>query len=114
MNMTDEKYKKYIVNKDFGVEGYDNLYDIFEYWKQNHGLVDCRFYYKNVSYIIQVEYFPVPEYGKPYISYYLKPDYSDEHITYFDSFEEMLENYRLQDGTLLLDYMTDPKYADAE
>ena len=35
MDMTDEKYKKYIVNEDFGVEDYDNLYDIFEYWKQN-------------------------------------------------------------------------------
>ena len=114
MDMTDEKYKKFVVNENFGVEYYNNLYDIFEYWKNNPGFVDYSFRYKTVGYAINIEDFPVPEHGKPYISYYLTNDWSDEHITYFDSFEEMLENYHLQDGTLLLDYMTDPKYADAE
>ena len=112
--MTDEKYKKYVVNKDFGVYYYTNLYDIFEFWKSDSFLVDYRFGYRKVTYQICVEYVAGPNCGKPYIAYYLKPDYSDEHITYFDSFEEMFENYHLQDGTLLLDYMTDPKYADAE
>jgi len=110
--MTDEKFKKYTSN--YYYDDYNNLYDIIEYWKQNPGLVDCMFTYKKVEYVIQVECFPVSEYGKPYIAYYLAPDYEEEHITYFDSFEEMFENYHLQDGTLLLDYMTDPKYADAE
>jgi len=112
--MTDEKYKKYIMKKGFSIEYFDNLYDIIEYWKDNPGYVDYLFTYKNIDYVIQVEYFPGPNHGKPFVAYYLKPDFRDEHITYFDSFEEMLENYHLQDGTLLLDYMTDPKYADAE
>ena len=110
--MTDEKFKKYTTN--YYVEGYNNLYDILEYWKQNPARVEYDIWYKNVDYTIRVEDFPVPEHGKPYIAYYLNDDCSDEHITYFDTLEEMLENYHLQDGTLLLDYMTDPKYADAE
>ena len=93
--MTDEKYKNYITN--YYVEGYNNLYDIW---------------YKNIFYTIRTEYFPVPEYGKPYVAYYLKPDKSDEHITYFDTLEEMLENYHLQDGTLLLDFLTNPIYSE--
>lgn len=108
--MTDEKYRNYIVNEGLREEYHDNLYDILEYWKNNPGFVDCMFTYKNVKYIIRIEGFPVPERGKPYISYYLKHDWSDEHITYFDSFEEMFENYHLQDGTLLLDFFTNPIY----
>ena len=105
--MTDEKYKKYVVNKGFGVYYYTNLNDIFEFWKNNPFLTDYFFTYKKVDYLIQVD-------KKPYISYYSAPDLSDEHITYFDSFEEMFENYHLQDGALLLDYMINPKYADID
>jgi len=108
--MTDEKYKNYITN--YYVEGYNNLYDILEYWKQNPVRVEYDIWYKNIFYTIRTEYFPVPEYGKPYVAYYLKPDKSDEHITYFDTLEEMLENYHLQDGTLLLDFLTNPIYSE--
>ena len=43
-----------------------------------------------------------------------KDNFKREILFDFDSFEEMFETYHLQDGTLLLDYTTDPKYADAE
>lgn len=108
--MTDEKYKNYITNNY--VEGYNNLYDILEYWKQNPIRVEYDFSYKDIFYMMRTEDFPVPEYGKPYIAYYLKSDLSDEHITHFDTLEEMLENYRLQDGTLLLDFLTNPIYSE--
>lgn len=66
---------------------------------------DYDFLWKGVDYWIKKEFFRGKNFGKPFISYYLLKDHSDEHITYFSTFEEMFINYKMLDGTILIDVL---------
>ena len=105
--MINPEYKK--VKFTYLNEDYPTLYDFLVEVDENERSAGLDFLYKNDRYISDREMEPGKNHWKPYMSFY-KDDGPKEKFIYFESYEEMFFNYKLDDGTKLCDIFTDPKY----